>query len=589
VLETKRMELEQAKLALEMRKIEAAAMGVDLGDTEGQEGTEEPPLHAGRVGGTLATQTKRYGDIMRHVLPKLPKENSELPQFFETAEKLFEMYGVPDEVKAKLLIPLLTTKALVNRLSIDKLADYAEVKQFLLLEYKLTPREYKDRFDTAVKGVSETYMLFAARLRNLFTYYLSSRGITKLESLCDLLISDRLKAALPKGPLNYVLSLEGEDWFAPDKVASLADMFTNNQGPVGGHKGGDGKNGRIATAALAENKGYSGTYGNRGGRFHQGRGGIHTSPGKQEQLRCYRCNGTGHMAKDCPSDRRPYCGNHRGGSFGGQGSTRGQRGSARVNLCSTMGAPQLQSKEMGVQCCDDDIQVNLVTKLPPESFPFGEFPSVDTVATVKTLPAVRVYPLQHINVSVAGYDCVALNDSGCQIPVVSNRLFGWCQDGAIGKVNLHGYGKDHTIQAPLVNLTVCLQHDVCEDDGMNEIPIVCAIADFGTTDYDVILPADVVKELQAVNVSVCTLDNIAKGITVVPEEVQGDSPESLDRPAVVEDSKQESPVDPDNQDCGFEGDVSALANEQRADPTLERCWAQAAEGKGGFVTHRGLL
>jgi len=101
--------------------------------------------------------------------------------------------------------------------------------------------------------------------------------------LCDLLISDRLKATLPKGPLNYVLSLEGEDWFAPDKVASLADVFTNNQGLVGGHKGGDGKNARIATAALAENKGHSGTYSNRGGRFHQGRGGIHTSPAKQEQ------------------------------------------------------------------------------------------------------------------------------------------------------------------------------------------------------------------------------------------------------------------------------------------------------------------
>jgi len=319
VLETKRMELEQAKLALEMRKIEAEAMGADLGDEEGQESTDEPHPRAGRVGGTLATQTKRYGDVMRHVLPKMPNENSELPQFFQTVEKLFEMYGVPDEVKAKLLIPLLTaqSKALVNRLSVDKLADYAEVKQFLLLEYKLTPREYKYRFDTAVKDGSETYILFTARLRNLLTYYLSSRGITKLESLCEPIISDRLKAALPRGPLNCVLSLEGEDWFAPDKVASLADVFTNNQGPVGGHKGADGKNARIATAALAENKGYSGTYGNRGGRFHQGRGGIHTSPGKQEQLRCYHCNGTGHMAKDCPSNRVPYRGSHRGGSFGG--------------------------------------------------------------------------------------------------------------------------------------------------------------------------------------------------------------------------------------------------------------------------------
>jgi len=57
----------------------------------------------------------------------------------------------------------------------------------------------------------------------------------------------------------------------------------------------------------------------------------------------------------------------------------------------------------------------------------------------------------------------------------------------------------------------------------------------------------------------------------------------------VEDSKQDSPVDPNDQDCGFEGDVSALANEQRADATLECCWSQAAEGKCGSVTHRGVL
>ena len=185
---------------------------VDLGNVVGQEGAEGPSLRAGSISGTLATKTKRYGDIMRHVLPKMPTENSELPQFFETAQKLFGMYEVPAEVKAQLLIPLLTAqaKALVNRLTADKLADYAEVKRFLLTEYKLTPREYKTRFDTAAKSASETYMLFTARLRNLLTYYLWSRGVIDFDGLCNLLISDRLKAALPQGALKYVLSLEGE-------------------------------------------------------------------------------------------------------------------------------------------------------------------------------------------------------------------------------------------------------------------------------------------------------------------------------------------------------------------------------------------
>ena len=90
---------------------------------------------------------------------------------------------------------------------------YDEVKRFLLAEYKLTPREYKNRFDSAVKGNDETYVLFAARLRNLLMYYLRSRNVDDFEGVCDLLVSDKLKTCLTGGQLNYVLSLEGEDWF----------------------------------------------------------------------------------------------------------------------------------------------------------------------------------------------------------------------------------------------------------------------------------------------------------------------------------------------------------------------------------------
>jgi len=577
--ELKRMELEQAKISLEMRRIEAQAVESNA-EEEGSEDGEGAGsnLRAERVDNTLAAQTKRYGDIMRHVLPKMPAENSELPQFFETVEKLFHMYEVPDGVKAKLLIPLLTAqaKALVNRMSVENLANYAELKKFLLTEYKLTPREYKARFDTAVKNADETYILFAARLRNLLTYYLSSRGVQDFDKFCDLIISDRLKASLPQGPLNYVLSLEGESWFDPNKVASLADVFVNNRPPAG-PKAQDGRAVRIATAAPTETRGHPGTYGARGGRYVPGRGGNNTSPA----IRCYKCNGLGHLAKDCASNRGGAQGSYRGNVRGGgssnyyQGSNRGHRGGAHVNLCSTLGAPRLQSKEMGVQCTDDDFQVNLITQ---PRWEFSEFPSVD-VTTVKSLPMVRVYPLQYVEVTVAGYECVALEDSGCQIPIVSNRLFGWCCDGAIGKVDLHGFGKDHTVQAPLVNLTVRLRDGVCESGVGHEIPIVCAVTNLGTTDYDVILPADVVRELQAPSVSVSTVTYDTDNVESVTEEVQVGNLADSENVLGADSLAQEE----------LEGDVSDLISEQKEDPTLEPCWNQAAAGKGGFTIHRGLL
>jgi len=55
--------------------------------------------------------------------------------------------------------------------------NYDELKQFLLTEFKFTPREYKNRFESAMKNADETHVLFAARLRSLLMYYLRSRDI----------------------------------------------------------------------------------------------------------------------------------------------------------------------------------------------------------------------------------------------------------------------------------------------------------------------------------------------------------------------------------------------------------------------------
>ena len=86
--------------------------------------------------------------MIKHVLPKMPPESAELPQFFKSVERLYAMYEVPSEVQAKILMPFFTAqaKSLVNQMSIDDMSKYDELKEFLLTEYKLTFREYKIRF-----------------------------------------------------------------------------------------------------------------------------------------------------------------------------------------------------------------------------------------------------------------------------------------------------------------------------------------------------------------------------------------------------------------------------------------------------------
>ena len=49
------------------------------------------------------------------------------------------------------------------------------------------------------------------------------------ERLFDLLISDKLKESLPPGPLQFVLSKEGAEYFQFSMIADLADIHANNK------------------------------------------------------------------------------------------------------------------------------------------------------------------------------------------------------------------------------------------------------------------------------------------------------------------------------------------------------------------------
>jgi len=79
------------------------------------------------------------------------------------------LYEVPEEVRAKLLLPLLTTKAkmLISRLSATELGKVEEIKKVLLREFQLTSREYRARFCAATRNPDETHALFTSRLKNL--------------------------------------------------------------------------------------------------------------------------------------------------------------------------------------------------------------------------------------------------------------------------------------------------------------------------------------------------------------------------------------------------------------------------------------
>jgi len=71
------------------------------------------------------------------------------------------------------------------------------------------------------------------------------------DKLCDLIIADRLRDSFPHGPLNYLLSLEGDDWFTPDRVAYLADTFLSHRSDASA-KAGVSSSTRVAAAIAAD-------------------------------------------------------------------------------------------------------------------------------------------------------------------------------------------------------------------------------------------------------------------------------------------------------------------------------------------------
>jgi len=150
-------------------------------------------------------------------------------------------------------------------------------------------------------------------------YYLRSRNVDDFEGVCDLLVSDKLKTCLTEGQLNYVLSLDGEDWFRPGKVATLADIHLNKRPNLGSSKPMDNRPAGANTTMVNVDSQMSGVTGSRvPSRALHGRGGG--SP------RCYVCSAAGHITRNCPRD-----------SY--RSSNRGNPEKVQVNLCTTMDVP----------------------------------------------------------------------------------------------------------------------------------------------------------------------------------------------------------------------------------------------------------
>ncbi|GFX73961.1 transposon Tf2-6 polyprotein [Trichonephila clavipes] len=218
----------------------------------------------------------------------VPTRSENFNLFFQSLERAFLTKKINDEYKSEILINLLGERAhnVLLYIKEEELNDYEKLKSIVLREFQLTPRECLNSFKNAVKSSGETYIQFAARLTTNFQYYCSLRKVNSFESLCDLIISDKLYETLNKETATHIGIREAEDWFRPIDLAKECNIYISSRS--GSHK------------EIPITYGYTqDPFKNRSQNFKPKIKENYPQYHERQNKNCFICGDSSHYARDC--------------------------------------------------------------------------------------------------------------------------------------------------------------------------------------------------------------------------------------------------------------------------------------------------
>ncbi|GFT19281.1 transposon Tf2-6 polyprotein [Trichonephila clavipes] len=224
----------------------------------------------------------------------VPTRSENFNLFFQSLERAFLTKKINDEYKSEILINLLGERAhnVLLYIKEEELNDYEKLKSIVLREFQITPRECLNSFKNAVKSSGETYIQFAARLTANFQYYCSLRKVNSFESLCDLIISDKLFETLNKETATHIGIREAEDWFRPIDLAKECDIYISSRS--GSHK------------EIPITYGYTqDPFKNRSQNFKPKVKENYPQYLERENKNCFICGDSSHCARDCEKRFKP--------------------------------------------------------------------------------------------------------------------------------------------------------------------------------------------------------------------------------------------------------------------------------------------
>jgi len=189
-------------------------------DLEHERSLKELELNAA----ALTSRGDASFDVGRHIKLVPPFSEKDVDRYFSHFERVATTSKWPRTVWTLLLQSILVGKAqeAYSALSLEKSANYDEVKAAVLKAYELVPEAYRQRFRSCAKFAHETYVEFAKQKENLFDRWCMSQKVESKEHLRQIILLEEFKNCLPDVVSVY---LNEQKAVTLEQAAILADEF----------------------------------------------------------------------------------------------------------------------------------------------------------------------------------------------------------------------------------------------------------------------------------------------------------------------------------------------------------------------------